>query len=383
MVNEVDRLNRAITQLLDFSRPTDIKRRSTDLTPLISHSLQLIQQDAANHKVRIDVTIQEDICPVLVDPDRLSQCLLNLYLNAIQAMENGGTLTVACGTVDARFVRISIGDTGKGIESNHIDKIFDPYFSTKNKGTGLGLAIVHKIIEAHYARIYVESAIGKGATFVLQIPLSFDSNEREKSMNAPRPTRILIVDDDQGHLTTLKTIVRSWGYVVETAEDGTQAVQWVKSEPVDLVLMDVRMARMSGIEALERIKAYNPSIPVIIMTAYSSVDSAVDALKAGAYDYLIKPLDFEVLKLTIERARDHAGLKAENKRLRKQLRVDEEINPIIGKSRAMEELMEMLAMVAPSDATVLVTGESGTGKELIARSFALFQFSKRWAIGDR
>jgi two-component system response regulator HydG len=187
-------------------------------------------------------------------------------------------------------------------------------------------------------------------------------------MNAPRPTRILIVDDDPGHLTTLKTIVRSWGYVVETAEDGTQAVQWVKSEPVDLVLMDVRMARMSGIEALERIKAYNPSIPVIIMTAYSSVDSAVDALKAGAYDYLIKPLDFEVLKLTIERARDHAGLKAENKRLRKQLRVDEEINPIIGKSRAMEELMEMLAMVAPSDATVLVTGESGTGKELIARS---------------
>ena len=187
-------------------------------------------------------------------------------------------------------------------------------------------------------------------------------------MNDPRPTKILIVDDDTGHLTTLKTIIRSWGYVVETGDDGQVAVGRVKSEPVDLVLMDVRMATMSGIEALEQIKAYNPSIPVIIMTAYSSVDSAVDALKAGAYDYLIKPLDFEVLKLTIERAREHVGLKAENQLLKKQLSADIGINSIIGKSRAMKELMEMLAMVAPSEATVLITGESGTGKELIARS---------------
>ncbi len=187
-------------------------------------------------------------------------------------------------------------------------------------------------------------------------------------MTGERQTRILIVDDDPGHLTTLKTIVRSWGYIVETGDDGEAAVAQVKSEPVDLVLMDVRMARMSGIEALEKIKEYNPAIPVIIMTAYSSVDSAVDALKTGAYDYLIKPLDFEVLKLTIERACEHAGLREENKLLKKQLNTDLEISNIIGKSPAMKELMAMLAMVAPSEATVLITGASGTGKELIARS---------------
>ena len=190
-------------------------------------------------------------------------------------------------------------------------------------------------------------------------------------MNTDRATRILIVDDDPGHLAALRTITRSWGYSVETADDGGHAVELVKSDPVDLVLMDVRMTHMSGIEALEKITAYNPSIPVIIMTAYSSVESAVEALKSGAYDYLIKPLDFEVLKLTLERAHDHAGLKAENRLLKEQLRTDLDTTNIIGKSQAMKELMDMLAMAAPSEATVLITGESGTGKELIARSLHL------------
>jgi len=182
------------------------------------------------------------------------------------------------------------------------------------------------------------------------------------------PTKILIVDDDPGHLAALKTITRSWGYAVQTTDDGAAAVETVTSSAVDLVLMDVRMARMGGIEALEKIKAYNPSIPIIIMTAYSSVESAVEALKAGAYDYLIKPLDFDVLKLTIERAREHAGLKAENMLLKSKLGADFNLANIIGRSSAMKALIDMVAMIAPSEATVLITGESGTGKELVARS---------------
>jgi two-component system response regulator HydG len=187
-------------------------------------------------------------------------------------------------------------------------------------------------------------------------------------MTPDRPTHLLIVDDDPGHLATLKTITKSWGYTVETADDGDIAEELIKSKPVDLVLTDVRMARMSGMELQVRIKRYNPSIPVIVMTAYSSVESAVEALKAGAYDYLTKPLDFEVLKLTIERACEHAGLKVENRLLKEQLQADPDPTHIIGQSRAMKELLEMLAMAAPSEATVLLTGESGTGKELIARS---------------
>lgn len=179
---------------------------------------------------------------------------------------------------------------------------------------------------------------------------------------------VLVVDDDSGHLATLKTIVQSWGYGVQTADDGMEAVAQVKAGPVDLILMDVRMTHMGGMEALKQIKAYNPSIPVIIMTAYSSVQSAVEAIKAGAYDYLIKPLDFEVLKMTLERAGEHVGLKKENRDLKAQLRSEFDVARIIGNSSAMKEMLDMLAMVAPSEATVLITGQSGTGKELIARS---------------
>ena len=106
-------------------------------------------------------------------------------------------------------------------------------------------------------------------------------------MVTPKTTKILVVDDDPGHLVSVKTIIRSWGYGVEIAEDGSVAVDMVKSTPMDLILMDVRMTQMGGIEALRQIKVYNPTIPVIIMTAYSSVDSAVEAIKSGAYEYLI------------------------------------------------------------------------------------------------
>ena len=178
---------------------------------------------------------------------------------------------------------------------------------------------------------------------------------------------ILVVDDDPGHRATLETIINSWGYQVESVDDGGRAVERVKAGPVDLILMDVRMTTMDGIEALKQIKAYNPAIPVLIMTAYSSVESAVEALKSGAYDYLTKPLDFEALKFTLERVREHSGLKAENQALREKLSRNFDLVDIIGKSRPMKDLIEMTAMIAPSDATVLITGESGTGKELIAK----------------
>jgi len=182
---------------------------------------------------------------------------------------------------------------------------------------------------------------------------------------------VLVVDDDPAHLTMLKTIVRTWGFVVETASDGAAAVQRVQEGPLQLILMDVRMAQLSGIEALKQIKAYNPAIPIIIMTAYSSIESAVAAIKGGAYDYLMKPLDFDLLKLTLERAREHAGLKVENSELKARLGAGFQFGNIIGRSLPMKELLDMVAMIAPSEATVLISGESGTGKELIARALHL------------
>ena len=107
---------------------------------------------------------------------------------------------------------------------------------------------------------------------------------------------ILVVDDDNAHRTMLRTLIGGWGYEIDDADDGAAAIKKVNEQSYDLILMDVRMVKISGLEALEKIKSFNPAIPIIIMTAYSSVETAVDALKKGAHDYLTKPLDFENLK---------------------------------------------------------------------------------------
>jgi two-component system response regulator HydG len=181
-----------------------------------------------------------------------------------------------------------------------------------------------------------------------------------------RKNSILVVDDDTAHRTMLHALIGGWGYEISEADDGSTAVAEVREKPYDLVLMDVRMLKVSGVEALKEIKSFNPAIPVIIMTAYSSVEAAVSAIKDGAYDYLTKPLDFDKLKLSLERAMEHLHLKEENRLLKENLGISFDRRNIIGRSQAMAKLLDTVALVAPSEATVLITGESGTGKELIA-----------------
>ena len=164
----------------------------------------------------------------------------------------------------------------------------------------------------------------------------------------------------------LRTVLRGWGYATDEADDGDTAVEKVKERAYDAVLSDVRMARMDGISAIREILHHNPSIPVLVMTAWQSVETAVAALRLGAYDYLEKPLDFDLLHLTLERALDHTRLAAENRELREYIR--ESPSGLLGRSPRMRELIEMVNTVAPTEATVLITGESGTGKERVARA---------------
>ncbi len=177
---------------------------------------------------------------------------------------------------------------------------------------------------------------------------------------------ILVVDDDLAHRTMLRTLITGWGYRVVEADDGEKAIEEVHRQPFDMILMDIRMVKVSGLEALNEIKRFNPAIPVVIMTAFASVETAVRALKDGAYDYLTKPLDFDELKIIIERAMEHYRLKEENRFLKETLASHFDRRNLIARSEVMIRLLDTVSQVAPSEATVLITGESGTGKEMIA-----------------
>jgi two-component system response regulator HydG len=180
------------------------------------------------------------------------------------------------------------------------------------------------------------------------------------------PVTILVVDDDQVHRYMLCSMLKEWGWRCVEADDGTTAVAAVEKNRYDAVLMDVRMAIMDGREAFTRIQANHPSLPVIIMTAYSSVDDAVEVIQQGAHDYLTKPLDFDRLRLALLRAVDHHQVVSKKQQAKPgSPKLETEI---IGTSPPMLELLEMVGYVAPTEATVLIYGESGTGKELVAEA---------------
>ncbi|MBM9603807.1 sigma-54-dependent transcriptional regulator [Desulfopila inferna] len=192
---------------------------------------------------------------------------------------------------------------------------------------------------------------------------------------AKRQETILLVDDDSSHRTMLKVNLESAGFPTLEAQDGDEVLPILAEKEVDLILLDLKMKRMGGLSTLSMLLQSGIKIPVVVITAFSSVESAVEAMKKGAFDYITKPVDIEELKLTISRALNFRTLDEENRSLKKKLGERYQFDNIIGKSPAMQEMFATLKLVAPTDSTVLITGESGTGKELIAD--ALHQNSAR------
>ncbi|MBW1896676.1 MAG: PAS domain S-box protein [Deltaproteobacteria bacterium] len=171
MIQEVERLDRVIGQLLEFARPSGLKIRPVRVDELIEHSLKLVESDARTRGVEVTSTVPADLSPIAMDADRMNQVLLNLYLNAIQAMNKGGTLDVEVTRDEqSKQTRITVADTGPGIDPSDRERIFDPYFTTKPAGTGLGLTIVHKIMEAHGGDVDVYSASNTGTMVTLILP---------------------------------------------------------------------------------------------------------------------------------------------------------------------------------------------------------------------
>ncbi|MDD3604407.1 MAG: sigma-54 dependent transcriptional regulator [Kiritimatiellae bacterium] len=187
--------------------------------------------------------------------------------------------------------------------------------------------------------------------------------------------RILLVDDEPSILSVLSTLLRAEGYEVVPALGGEKALEELKGKPFDLMISDIRMSPIDGMQLLKAARKDWPKMAVLMITAYGSVETAVGAMKVGAFDYITKPFKVDELLITVQRALEYNNAMAENVTLKSQLEARYQFENIVAESPAMRKVCEMIERVAPTDATVLIQGESGTGKELVAK--AIHSYSKR------
>ena len=180
--------------------------------------------------------------------------------------------------------------------------------------------------------------------------------------------RILVVDDERSMRELLQIVLRREGHQVRLAEDGRAAVAELEREPVDVLISDIKMPGMTGVDVLREAKRLDPDVVGIMVTAFATTETAVEALRLGAYDYLTKPFDVEELKAKVRNALERHTLRQENVLLKRALRSSSSFSNIVGRSKPMQDVFDLVETVAPTNSTILVTGESGTGKELVARA---------------
>ncbi|MFW6388589.1 MAG: sigma-54-dependent transcriptional regulator, partial [Desulfohalobiaceae bacterium] len=181
-------------------------------------------------------------------------------------------------------------------------------------------------------------------------------------------THVLVIDDEQNYLLLLETLLEDEGYSVTTLQDPELALDYLTESEVDVLVTDMKMPKVSGQDILERVRRDYPHIPVLIMTAYGSIDGAVEAMKCGAFDYINKPFSNSELLLSVSKAAQMSQAERQNRQLRQSLQEKYGVHQIIGRSRPMRQVLDLVDRVAPSSSNVLITGESGTGKELVAQA---------------
>jgi len=315
-----------VRQLLTFSRKEEQGQQVMNLGPIVKETLKMLRSSIPR-SIDFQVNIPDDLPLIKADPTQMHQVMLNLCSNAADAMvEDGGILKVELETVtlsrlettiDANltageYLKLSVSDTGTGISEENLERIFDPYFTTKtvDKGTGMGLAVVHGIVKSNQGGIRVSSRVGAGTSFEVFLPVTRERpGALQAETNGPLLSgseRVLLVDDEELIVQINRARLEDLGYQVTSTTDPLQALHFVQSdqEGFDLIITDMTMPAMTGDKLAEEILRRNPNLPIILCTGYNERISEESAKELGIAEYVEKPIDMHDLAVTVRQVLD-------------------------------------------------------------------------------
>ncbi len=306
-------------QLLTFSQEGAPVKKTGSIVEILKDSAMFVLRGS---NVRCQFFIPDDLWTVEMDEGQMSQVINNLVINAIEAMPEGGMIKVKAENITVekekglplkagKYIKISIEDQGTGISKEHLPKIFDPYFTTKQKGSGLGLATAYSIVKRHDGYISVESKLGVGTTFYIYLPASekrVPKRKAKKDEILSGEGKVLLMDDDEAIRKVAGNMLKHLGYEVEFAEEGAQAIELYKKaresgDPFDLVILDLTVpGGMGGKEAIKRLREVDPGVKAIVSSGYSNDPIIAEFKKYGfsgvvAKPYKIKELSEELRKV--------------------------------------------------------------------------------------
>jgi PAS domain S-box-containing protein len=315
--NSIESASNLTKQLLTFSRGGDPIIESVNIQEIIKKSIRF---NLSGSNIKASLNLPDDLWQIKADKGQISQVIANLTINARQAMPEKGNLYIEAENtgnpknISGNFVKITIKDEGGGIPENIIDKIFDPYFSTKQAGSGLGLATVHSIITKHKGQIHVSSEAGTGTTFTIFIPAEKDSQKiieskpgHEEKKTIKKSLNILLMDDDKVIMDVMKIALNMSGHQVDFAADGNEAVKKYKAAmdygiPYDVVITDLTIpGAMGGKETVKELLRIDPKANVIVSSGYSTDPVMADYTEYGFKGRLIKPYKNQAMKEEIMR----------------------------------------------------------------------------------
>ncbi|OHD15462.1 MAG: hypothetical protein A2086_08310 [Spirochaetes bacterium GWD1_27_9] len=293
-------------QLLTFSKGGDPIKKLGSIKDVLIESSRFILRGS---NIKCDYNFPEELWSVEMDEGQISQVVSNLIINSSQAMPNGGLIKVSAENVNitketklpltgTRYVKISIADTGVGIPKDYLSKIFDPYFTTKQKGSGLGLAVTYSIINKHSGYIYVESVLGAGTTFYIYLPASSVSAKTKDTMDEKikiHRGRVLIMDDDEAIREIANKVLSHLGFTVELVENGEDAIELYKKsmkngQKFDVVIMDLTIpGGMGGKETIKELIKIDPNVKAIVSSGYSTDPVMANYKEYGFKGIITKP----------------------------------------------------------------------------------------------